>query len=245
MIHALCLECSCPVMPHPADSSFFKAQTSLGKEVCTVLPRRLWATPGYTAPVRSSVCCPLSAAGDGSLMTALSGQYPAVPDSCCHLNTQRKAGDLSFLHVQHREGQPADSGSRATHRGWRLLLGLSPLAGTAGELGCEFPCRLLPFHLNQMSGCWGLASSTFLGVPHSSLQRSDGPVEGLCQENKLFPESTFLGGVFNRLDTVRKYFLSKETQEQSGGAQNPCTVSLCGCRTPPGDPPPPGASCPA
>ena len=45
-----------------------------------------------------------------------------------------------------------------------LLLGLSLLAGTAGELGCEFPFSFCPFHLNRMSGYWGLASGTCLGV---------------------------------------------------------------------------------
>lgn len=53
---------------------------------------------------------------------------------------------------------------RATRRGEWLLLGLGPLAGATGELGWEFPCRLVPFHLKQMSGCWGLASGTFLAL---------------------------------------------------------------------------------
>lgn len=93
---------------------------------------------------------------------------------------------------------------------------------------CPFPLEL---DVRMLGTCFW----HFPGCYSLSLQGSDSPVE----ENKLFLEPNFLGNVFNRLDTVRKYFLSKGTQEQSGGAQNPWAVSLCGCRTPH-----PRASCP-
>lgn len=38
------------------------------------------------------------------------------------------------------------------------------------------------------------------------------------------------------LDILRKYFLSKGTQEKNGGAQNPWAVSLCGYKMPPAPP---------
>lgn len=106
--------------------------------------------------------------GDGVCEDTPSGQYPAESGSC-YLNTQGTAVDLFFLHVQNGGGAACGQQSQSqarSRRGW-LLLGLSPLVGPAGERGCEFPFRLVAFHLNWMLGCWGVASGTFLGVTGS------------------------------------------------------------------------------
>ena len=91
----------------------------------------------------------------------------------------------------------------------------SPYQQELGELGRQFP--FFSSNLNRVSGCWGLASGTYLGVTHSHYGggvggSGDCPVEALHGEHKLCPEPAFLGSVFNRLDMVRKPFFSNGAQ---------------------------------
>lgn len=129
-----------------------------------MVPRAL-GTPHASAPVYVVLCLRM---GIRSWITPpMAGTQQSLAAAVV---LQPRGSCRSFLAVRSDgEGKRVDScpSPRATRRGGWLLLGLSLFAGTARERGCESPFRLVPFHLNRMSGCWGLASGTCLGVTRS------------------------------------------------------------------------------
>lgn len=50
------------------------------------------------------------------------------------------------------------------------LLGLPASQDLLGSLDASFAFVLVPFRLNCMSGCWRLASGTYLGVPQAPVE---------------------------------------------------------------------------
>lgn len=149
-----------------------------------MLPRCLWKTPsGALHPsAQASIVLFLRVGTVSSLMTTSSRVWQLLTSfhlrgSCRSFlaaSAERGGAACGQASVpgpsqrpQNGEGQRVGSVSTRPFTEATALSGLPASHDLLGSLDASFAFVLVPFRLNCMSGCWRLASGTYLGVPQA------------------------------------------------------------------------------